>query len=136
MLCAGGPRGENQRGARPQNPPTQAKARQAMTPRRPGLIPAFLLALAAGPALAAAREEVVFAERSVEGQAASLRMVVSKDSATGQFRAKAGDDWQTLGTCDLPGPGTGRVGLMTGYAPKDSQHTSRFRRFRIVRVAD
>ena len=72
-----------------------------------------------------AKPKVGFAEKAYDGKTVWLRLEVSGGKAVGRFRATDKDDWQTLGQCDLPVKGDPRVGLITGYAAKDSDHTSR-----------
>jgi regulation of enolase protein 1 (concanavalin A-like superfamily) len=78
------------------------------------------------------RPKVGFAEKAYDGKTVWLRLEVFGGKARGLFRATEKDDWQALGQCDLPGRGEARVGLITGYGPKDAEHWSRFRNFRIV----
>ena len=71
------------------------------------------------------KPKVGFAEKPYDGKAVWLRMEVADGKAVGKYRATDKDDWQTLGQCDLPAKGDARVGLLTGYGAKDSDHTSR-----------
>ncbi len=82
-----------------------------------------------------ARPKVGFAEKPYDGNTVWLRLEVAGGKAKGLFRATEKDGWQALGECDLPAKGDGRVGLITGYAPKDADHTSRFSHFRILKIA-
>jgi regulation of enolase protein 1 (concanavalin A-like superfamily) len=81
------------------------------------------------------RPKVGFAEKPFAGKGVWLRMVMSDGKIRGQFRATEKDEWQTLGQCDLPVKGEPRVGLITGYAPKNMEHQVRFRDFRLLRAA-
>jgi len=81
------------------------------------------------------KPKVGFAEKPYKGKTVWLRMEVTGGKARGQFRATAKDDWQTLGQCDLPVKGKARIGLLTGYAPKDAEHFARFSDFRILHEA-
>lgn len=82
-----------------------------------------------------ARPRVGFAEKAYDAQGVWLRLEVAGTTARGLYRATDKDGWKTLGQCDLPGRGKARVGLITGYGPKDGGHWSRFSNFRIVSVA-
>lgn len=63
-------------------------------------------------------------------------MVVSGGKVQGKYRATEKDEWQTLGQCDVPTKGEPRIGMMTGYAPKNPEHLSRFIGFRVVQTAN
>lgn len=76
--------------------------------------------------------KVGFAEKPFPAKTVWLRMELGGGNARGLFRAAAKDKWQPLGECALPLKGEPRVGLITGYAPKDKDHTARFSEFRIV----
>jgi regulation of enolase protein 1 (concanavalin A-like superfamily) len=78
------------------------------------------------------RPKVGFAEKAYQGKGVWLRMEVFGGKVRGQFRATEKDAWQTLGECDLPSKGEPRLGLLTGYAPKNMEHEARFRSFRIL----
>jgi regulation of enolase protein 1 (concanavalin A-like superfamily) len=79
-----------------------------------------------------AKPKVGFAEKPYEGKTVWLRLEVTGGKARGLYRATPKDDWQALGQCDLPAKGAARVGLITGYGPKDAEHWSRFSGFRIL----
>jgi hypothetical protein len=79
------------------------------------------------------RPKVGFAEKPYPEKAVWLRMEIADGKARGLFRPSDKSDWQALGECDLPpAKGEVRVGLMTGYAVKDSEHVARFSSFRIL----
>jgi len=82
-----------------------------------------------------AKPKVGFAEKPYDGKTVWLRMEIAGGKAVGKFRATEKDDWQTLGQCDLPAKGDAKVGLITGFAPKDADHESRFSHFRILKIA-
>jgi regulation of enolase protein 1 (concanavalin A-like superfamily) len=82
-----------------------------------------------------AKPKVGFAEKPYQGKTVWLRMEVSGGKVRGRFRATEKDEWQTLGECELPVKGEAKIGLLTGYAAKDADHTVRFSGFRIVQTA-
>ena len=81
----------------------------------------------------AGKPKVGFAQKPFEPKAIWLRMELADGKAKGMFRATEKDAWQALGQCDLPMKGEPRIGLITGYAPKDKGHESRFSKFRILK---
>jgi regulation of enolase protein 1 (concanavalin A-like superfamily) len=78
------------------------------------------------------RPKVGFAEKVYEAKTVWLRLEVAGTTITGKFRASTKDAWQTLGQDKLPVKGEARVGLITGYGPKNAEHFARFRDFRIL----
>jgi regulation of enolase protein 1 (concanavalin A-like superfamily) len=78
------------------------------------------------------RPKVGFAEKPFPGKGVWLQLEVAGTKAVGRYRATDRDEWQKLGECDLPLKGEPRVGLLTGYAPKNAEHAARFSGFRVV----
>jgi regulation of enolase protein 1 (concanavalin A-like superfamily) len=73
-----------------------------------------------------------FPQEWYSASAISLRMVLADGKVTGHFRASDLDAWRKLGECKLPATGSPRVGLITGYGPKDARHEVKFQNFRIT----
>jgi regulation of enolase protein 1 (concanavalin A-like superfamily) len=80
------------------------------------------------------KPKVGFAEKAYAGKAVWFRLVVVGGKVRGLYRASDKEPWQTLGQCDLPGKGAPRVGLITGYAPKNAEHWSHFSGLRLLQV--
>ena len=64
-----------------------------------------------------------------------LRLVVTGNKITAQYRATEKDKWKDVGQNDMPSKAVARVGMMTGGAPNDGTRHVRFRSFRIVELA-
>jgi regulation of enolase protein 1 (concanavalin A-like superfamily) len=63
-----------------------------------------------------------------------LRLVVSGEDVTSQYRATEKDAWQTVGTKKRPSAGKFHCGLTSGGAAKDAAHDAKFSHFRILRL--
>lgn len=63
-----------------------------------------------------------------------LRLVISGDDITGQFRESPTDAWHTVAKRKLPSPAKARVGVICGGGANDSDRVAKFSRFRIVQL--
>jgi hypothetical protein len=65
-----------------------------------------------------------------------LRVVVSGNSWTAQFRPDNQGDYQTAATGDLPAPARDEVSIQCYHGPADAEHWIRFDDFRILKLGD
>ena len=75
------------------------------------------------------------------GESVRLRVVVSADAFTAQYRPVGADgkpvgDWRTAATGKLPPPKDDQVSLQCYHGPRDAEHWARFSDFRIVEAAE
>lgn len=64
-----------------------------------------------------------------------IRLLIADGKIASQYKRDEKADWKTVGTSDMPAKGPGKVGVMSGGAPKDAERYVRFRGFRIVELA-
>jgi regulation of enolase protein 1 (concanavalin A-like superfamily) len=76
-----------------------------------------------------------FAQVRTDAKGLWLRLVLADGKATAEYKTAGKGKWQPVGRSDLPSAAPGRVGVMTGGAPKDAERYARFRDFRIVALA-
>ena len=65
-----------------------------------------------------------------------LRLVVSADSFTAQFRPDAKGEFKTAAKGPLPPPGKDRISIQCYNGPPDAEHWIRFDDFRILRLPE
>ena len=65
-----------------------------------------------------------------------LRLVVSGNAWTAQFRPDARGDFQTAATGELPAPANDEVSIQCYHGPADAEHWIRFDDFRILKLAE
>lgn len=65
-----------------------------------------------------------------------LRLVVSGNAWTAQYRPDGKGEYQTAATGELPAPLNDEVSLQCYHGPADAEHWIRFDDFRIVRLTD
>ena len=65
-----------------------------------------------------------------------LRLIVTADSWTAQFRPNAQGEFQTAGTGKLAAPKNDQVSIQCYHGPTDVEHWIRFDDFRIVRLGE
>ncbi|HOY57497.1 MAG TPA: hypothetical protein PK640_05075 [Verrucomicrobiota bacterium] len=65
-----------------------------------------------------------------------LRLVVSGNAWTAQYRPDGKGDYQTAATGELPAPVNDEVSLQCYHGPADAEHWIRLDDFRIVRLAE
>ena len=63
-----------------------------------------------------------------------MRLLISEGKIATQFRPSEKDEWKTVAQSDFPSQAAARVGVMAGGAPKDAEHTVRFKAFRILEI--
>jgi hypothetical protein len=74
---------------------------------------------------------VPMASKSVQ-----LRLVVTAEQFTAQFRPDAKGEFQTAATGKLPAPGKDQISIQCYNGPPDAEHWIRFDDFRILKLAD
>jgi len=65
-----------------------------------------------------------------------LRLLVSGNAWTAQFRPDGMGEFQTAATGELPAPSTDEVSIQCYHGPPDAEHWIRFDDFRILRLED
>lgn len=65
-----------------------------------------------------------------------LRLIVTADSWTAQYRADGKGKFQTAAKGKLPAPGKDQVSIQCYNGPPDAEHWMRFDNFRIVQLPD
>jgi hypothetical protein len=65
-----------------------------------------------------------------------LRLIVTADSWTAQFRPDAKGEFQTAGTGKLAAPKNDQVSIQCYHGPTDAEHWIRFDDFRIIRLGE
>jgi hypothetical protein len=65
-----------------------------------------------------------------------LRLIVTADTFTAQFRPDAKGDFKTAATGPLPAPGKDQISIQCYNGPPDAEHWIRFDDFRILRLPD
>ncbi|HOB99658.1 MAG TPA: hypothetical protein PKM43_13065 [Verrucomicrobiota bacterium] len=65
-----------------------------------------------------------------------LRLLVSGNAWTAQFRPDSKGDYQTAATGELPAPMTDEVSLQCYHGPADAEHWIRFDDFRVLRLTE
>jgi regulation of enolase protein 1 (concanavalin A-like superfamily) len=74
---------------------------------------------------------------SIKGESVRLKLIVQGSQIHGQFRTPDAVDWQEVGGCDLPAPGTNspaKISLQFYQGTADSGHWARVSEFRIRRL--
>ena len=71
---------------------------------------------------------------ALSGNSVRLRLVVSGEDWTAQFRAEGEAEFKTAATGKLPPPGEDQVSLQCYNGPPEAEHWIRFDDFRITRV--
>jgi hypothetical protein len=79
---------------------------------------------------------IIPGRKPMPSETVQLRLVVTADSFTAQYRADAKGDFQTAATGKLPPPGNDRISLQCYHGPPQDDHWIRFDNFRIIKLAD
>jgi hypothetical protein len=69
-------------------------------------------------------------------ESVQLRLIVTADGWTAQYRPNCQGEFQTAGTGKLPAPGDDQVSLQCYNGPAEGEHWMRFDDFRILKLAD
>jgi regulation of enolase protein 1 (concanavalin A-like superfamily) len=65
-----------------------------------------------------------------------LRLIVSGNAWTAQYRPGGKGEFQTAATGELPAPGADAVSIQCYHGPPDAEHWIRFDDFRVLRLED
>jgi hypothetical protein len=76
---------------------------------------------------------IIPGRKPMEARSVQLRLIVTEDSWTAQFRPDAEGEFQTAASGALPAPGKEQVSLQGYHGPPDAEHWVRFDDFRISR---
>lgn len=79
---------------------------------------------------------IIPGRKPLAAQTVQLRLIVTADSWTAQFRADGKGEFETAETGPLPAPGDDQVSLQCYNGPPDAEHWFRFDDFRIVKLAE
>jgi hypothetical protein len=79
---------------------------------------------------------IIPGRKPMTNDSVQLRLVVTADSWTAQFRPGGQGEFQTAETGKLPPPGDDRVSLQCYHGPTEAEHWIRFDDFRIQKLAD
>ncbi len=74
--------------------------------------------------------------QSMTAETVQLRLIVTADSYTAQYRADGRGAFQTAATGKLPLPGDDSISIQCYNGPPDREHWIRFDNFRIVQLQD
>ncbi len=79
---------------------------------------------------------IIPGRKPMTNDSVQLRLVVTADSWTAQFRPGGQGEFQTAETGKLPPPGDDQVSLQCYHGPTEAEHWIRFDDFRILKLAD
>jgi len=75
---------------------------------------------------------IIPGKKPTHAKTVQLRLIVSKDRFTAQYRADGKGEFQTAATGPLPPPGNDEVSIQCYHGPADVDHWMRFDDFRIL----
>lgn len=79
---------------------------------------------------------IIPGRKLMDSPSVQLRLIVTADSFTAQYRPGGQGEFQTAATGKLPSPGKDQVSLQCYQGPPDAEHWIRFDDFRILRYAE
>jgi hypothetical protein len=79
---------------------------------------------------------IIPGKKPMDAKTVQLRLIVTADSWTAQFRPDAKGEFQTAATGKLPAPESDEVSIQCYNGPPDQEHWIRFDDFRILKMAD
>jgi hypothetical protein len=79
---------------------------------------------------------IIPGRKPMDAKSVQLRLIVTKDSWTAQYRPNAAGEFETAATGKLPPPGKDQVSIQCYNGPPDAEHWIRFDDFRILRRAE
>lgn len=79
---------------------------------------------------------IIPSRRPMTNDSVQLRLIVTADSYTAQFRPGGQGPFQTAASGKLPPPDNDQVSLQCYHGPPDLEHWIRFDDFRILKLAD
>ncbi len=74
--------------------------------------------------------------KPMAAKSVQLRLIVTADSWTAQYRPESKGEFQTAATGKLPAPGKDQVSIQCYNGPPDAEHWIRFDDFRILKLAE
>ncbi len=77
---------------------------------------------------------IIPGRKPMPAETVQLRLIVTADSWTAQYRADGKGEFETAGTGPLPAPGDDQVSIQCYNGPADAEHWMRFDDFRIVKL--
>ena len=79
---------------------------------------------------------IIPGRKTMPNETVRLRLVVSGNSWTAQFRPDNKGEFQTAATGELPPPASDDISIQCYHGPADAEHWIRFDDFRIVKLGD
>ncbi len=79
---------------------------------------------------------IIPGRKPMPSKTVQLRLVVTADSFTAQYRADAKGDFQTAASGKLPPPGDDQISIQCYHGPPHDDHWIRFDGFRIIKLDD
>ena len=79
---------------------------------------------------------IIPGRKAMTNEMVQLRLIVTADAWTAQFRPDAKGEFQTADQGKLPPPGDDQVSIQCYHGPTDAEHWIRFDDFRILKLAD
>ena len=79
---------------------------------------------------------IIPGKKPMAAKTVQLRLIVTADEFTAQFRPEGKGKFQTAATGRLPKPGDDQVSIQCYNGPPDAEHWIRFDDFRILRLTD
>jgi hypothetical protein len=118
-------------------PPTQRYEQAGITWYRDGK-PVFKLVkeLVPGRGISSDDRYIVPGFKPMSAATTQLRLIVTANSWTAQFRTHDKGEFETAATGSLPEPGDDQVSIQCYQGPPDAEHWFRFDDFRIRKIAD
>jgi len=77
---------------------------------------------------------IIPGRKPMESKSVQLRLIVSGEDYTAQFRPDGKGEFQTAATGKLPPPGDDQVSIQCYHGPADAEHWIRFDDFRILKI--
>jgi len=79
---------------------------------------------------------IIPGRKPMTAETVQLRLIVTADSWTAQYRPNGKGDFQTAAQGKLPAPGDDQVSIQCYNGPPNAEHWIRFDDFRILKLAD
>jgi len=79
---------------------------------------------------------IIPGKKAMAAESVQLRLVVTADSWTAQYRPDGKGEFETAGSGKLPAPKDDQVSIQCYNGPPDAEHWIRFDDFRIVQLAE
>jgi hypothetical protein len=79
---------------------------------------------------------IIPGRKPMPSQTVQLRLIVTADRWTAQYRSDGKGEFQTAGEGKLPAPGDDQVSIQCYNGPPDAEHWMRFDNFRILRISE